>query len=226
MKRSKRYKEADTKREYGKIYGLEDAIEALLSMPRVKFDESLEVSCKLGVDPRQSEQMVRGSIVLPHGIGKTIKVLVFCEPDKESEAKSAGADHIGTKDIIEKITKDGWLDFDYCISTPGMMREVSKLGKVLGPRGLMPSPKTGSVTPNVAYAIKEAKRGKIDFRMDKLACVHVGVGKLSFKKQALVENVRAFIDALVAAKPAASKGEYFKEYHLSCTMSPSVKVAL
>ncbi len=226
MRHSKRYREAEKKREFAKADSLEDAISALLSMPKVKFDETLDLTCKLGVDPKQSEQMVRGSIVLPHGTGKKVRVLVFCEPDKENEAKEAGADHLASKDLVEKILKEGWMEFDYCISTPGMMKEVSKLGKVLGPRGLMPSPKTGSVTANVAYAVKEAKRGKIDFRMDKLACVAVGLGKLSFKKEALVENVRTFVDALVAAKPAAAKGEYLKEYYLSSTMSPSVKVVL
>jgi large subunit ribosomal protein L1 len=170
--------------------------------------------------------MVRGSLVLPHGTGKTVRVLVFCEPEKEAEAKAAGADHIGTKDVVEKILKEGWMEFDCCVSTPGMMKEVSKLGKVLGPRGLMPSPKTGSVTPNVAHAVKESKRGKVDFRMDKFAGVHIGLGKLSFKKEALVENVRAFIDALVAAKPAQAKGDYLKYVYLSSTMSPSVKVII
>ena len=226
MKRSKRYREAEKKRELEKEYTLAEAVELIAKMPRVKFDETIEVSCKLGVDPAQSEQMVRGSLVLPHGTGKTVRVLVFCEPDKESEAKDAGADHIGTKDVLEKILKEGWMEFDCCISTPGMMREVSKLGKVLGPRGLMPSPKTGSVTPNVAHAVKEAKRGKVDFRMDKFAGVHIGLGKLSFKKEALIENVRAFLDALIAARPAAAKGDYLKYVYLSSTMSPSVKVVL
>jgi len=226
MKRSKRYKAAETKRELDKVYSLEDAVASLMAMPAVKFDETLELSCKLSVDVKQTEQAVRGSIVLPHGTGKTVRVLVFCEPEKESEAKEAGADHIGTKDVVDNILKEGWMEFDYCISTPGMMREVSKLGKVLGPRGLMPSPKTGSVTPNVAFAIKEAKRGKVDFRMDKLGCIHIGLGKLSFKKEALLENTKAFIDALLAARPAAAKGEYVKYVFLSRTMSPSVKVAI
>lgn len=226
MKRSKRYKEAEKNREFDKPYLLNEAIDALAKMPRAKFDETLELSCKLGVDTKQTDQAVRGSIVLPHGTGKKVRVLVFCEPDKESEATAAGADYIGTKDVVENILKEGWMEFDCCISTPGMMREVSKLGKVLGPRGLMPSPKTGSVTPNVAHAIKESKRGKIDFRMDKFGCIHIGLGKLSFNKEALIENTKIFIDALLAAKPAASKGEYVKYVFLSSTMSPSVKVAL
>ena len=226
MRRSKRYKEAEKNRVLEKEYTLAEAVELISKMPRVKFDETIEASCKLGVDPAQSEQMVRGSLVLPHGTGKTVRVLVFCEPEKEAEAKAAGADHIGTKDVVEKILKEGWMEFDCCVSTPGMMKEVSKLGKVLGPRGLMPSPKTGSVTPNVAHAVKESKRGKVDFRMDKFAGVHIGLGKLSFKKEALVENVRAFIDALVAAKPAQAKGDYLKYVYLSSTMSPSVKVII
>jgi len=226
MKRSKRYKEAEKGRELEKEYTLDQAVELITKMPRVKFDETIEASCKLGVDPSQSEQMVRGSLVLPHGTGKTVRVLVFCEPDRENEAKAAGADHIGTKDVVEKILKEGWLEFDCCIATPGMMKEVSKLGKVLGPRSLMPSPKTGSVTPNIEHAIKESKRGKVDFRMDKFAGVHIGLGKLSFKKEALVENVRAFLDALLAAKPAQAKGDYVKYVYLSSTMSPSVKVVI
>lgn len=226
MKRSKRYKEAEKGRELEKEYTLDQAVELITKMPRVKFDETIEASCKLGVDPSQSEQMVRGSLVLPHGTGKTVRVLVFCEPDRENEAKAAGADHIGTKDVVEKILKEGWLEFDCCIATPCMMKEVSKLGKVLGPRSLMPSPKTGSVTPNIEHAIKESKRGKVDFRMDKFAGVHIGLGKLSFKKEALVENVRAFLDALLAAKPAQAKGDYVKYVYLSSTMSPSVKVVI
>ncbi len=225
MKRSKRYKEAEKNRELDKVYSLADAVEVLLKMPRTKFDETLELACKLGVDPKQSEQAVRGSLVLPHGTGRSVRVIVFCEPEKEAEAKAAGADHVGTKELVEKINQ-GWTDFDYCVATPAMMKEVSKLGKVLGPRGLMPSPKTGSVTPNIEHAIKESKRGKVDFRMDKFAGIHVGLGKLSFKKEALVENVRAFLDALIAAKPSAAKGDYLKEVFLSGTMSPSVKVAI
>ena len=177
-------------------------------MPQAKFDQTVEVNSKLGADPKQSDQMLRGSVVLPHGTGKDVKVLVFCEPEKEKDARESGADHIGTNETVDKILKDGWTDFDCCISTPSMMRVVSKLGRFLGPRGLMPSPKTGTVTENISYAVKEAKRGKIDFRMDKLGCVHVGVGKVSFTEEAIRENVKAFIDALSAAKPQSIKGDF------------------
>ncbi|MBU1122664.1 MAG: 50S ribosomal protein L1 [Candidatus Omnitrophota bacterium] len=224
--RGKRYSEAVKLVQNDKIYSVEEAIEVLKSLPAPKFDATLNVSCKLNVDSKQSDQMVRGAVVLPHGTGKKVRVLAFCEPEKEAEAKEAGADYIGSEDLINKITKEGWIEFDCCISTPSMMRLVSRLGKVLGPRGLMPSPKTGTVTPNVAFAIGEAKRGKIDFRMDKLGCINVGLGKVSFSKEALVENVKAFMDALVAAKPAAVKGDFIMSFYLSITMSPSVRVVI
>lgn len=226
MKKSKRYSEAVKLADADKGYSIEEAVEVLGNMPRAKFDETLDLSCKLDVDPRQSDQMVRGAVVLPHGTGKKIRVLVFCDHDKEAEAKEAGADYIGSQELADKIAKEGWLDFDYCIATPAMMKVVSKLGRVLGPRGLMPSPKTGTVTDNVAYAIKEAKRGKIDFRMDKFGCIHVGLGKLSFSKEALVENVKSFMDALIAARPSAVKGELIKNVYLSTTMSPSVRIVV
>ena len=222
-KASKRYKEAAKLVEVDKLYSINEAIDLLQKMPRTKFDETVEISCKLDVDPKQSEQMVRGSLVLPHGTGKKVKVLVFCEPEKEPKAKEAGADHIGSQELADKIIKEGWFDFDYCISTPGMMRVVSKLGKVLGPRGLMPSPKTGTVTDNITHAIEEVKRGKIDFRMDKFGCIHVGLGKISFSKEALTDNVRKFIEA---SKPSAVKGELYSTLYLSTTMSPSLRLAL
>ena len=195
-------------------------------MPKTKFDEMVEISGKLGADPKQSDQMVRGSVVLPHGTGKQTKVLVFCEPEKEKDAKEAGADHIGSQETIDKILKEGWTGFDCCISTPSMMRSVSKLGKFLGPRGLMPSPKTGTVTENIAHAISEAKRGKIDFRMDKLGCIHVGVGKLSFSVQDLLDNAKTFVKALAAAKPSTVKGDFIGNLYLSVTMGPAVKFNL
>jgi len=223
---SKRYLEAKKKVEVDKAYPLAEAVEILKSMPHVKFDETVEISGQLGVDPKQSDQMVRGSVVLPHGTGKEVKVLVFCESEKESQAKGSGADYIGSDETVNKILKEGWLDFDCCISTPSMMRVVSKLGKFLGPRGLMPSPKTGTVTENISYAVGEAKRGKIDFRLDKFACIHIGVGKVSFTKEALIENIKAFVDALAAAKPPAAKGDFIGDLFLSTTMSPSIKFTL
>ncbi|MFH1518999.1 MAG: 50S ribosomal protein L1 [Candidatus Omnitrophota bacterium] len=226
MAHSKRYREAEKLVDKNKVYSLNDAVGILKSMPCVKFDEMVEISGKSGADPKQSDQMVRGSVMLPHGTGKQIKVLVFCEPDKENDAKEAGADYIGSQEIIDKILKESWIDFGCCISTPSMMRLTSKLGKFLGPRGLMPSPKTGTVTENVAYAVGEAKRGKIDFRMDKLGCIHAGVGKLSFSTEALTENVKAFVSALAAARPSAVKGDFIKNLYLSTTMSPAIKFSL
>jgi len=223
MAHSKRYLEAKKMVEEDKTYPLAEAVSLLKSLPKSKFDEMAEISGKLGADPKQSDQMVRGSVVLPNGTGKQTKVLVFCEPEKENDAKEAGADHIGSQETIDKILKEGWTDFDCCISTPSMMRSVSKLGKFLGPRGLMPSPKTGTVTENIAHAISEAKRGKIDFRMDKLGCFHVGVGKLSFSDQDLSENVISFVDALVAAKPSSVKGDFIGNLYLSATMGPAIK---
>lgn len=226
MAYSKRYLEAKKMVEEDKVYPLSEAIELLKAMPKLKFDEMVEISGKLEADPKQSDQMVRGFVVLPHGTGKQVKILVFCEPEKENDAKEAGADHIGSQETIDKILKEGWIDFDCCISTPSMMRSVSKLGKFLGPRGLMPSPKTGTVTENVTHAIEEAKRGKIDFRMDKFGCIHAGVGKLSFSHQDLLENVTAFVKALTAARPAAVKGDFISGLFLSATMSPAVKFNL
>lgn len=226
MKRSKRYREAVKVLDSDKIYSIEEAVGVLKNMPHAKFDETLELSVKLGVDPRQSDQMIRGSVVLPHGTGKEIKIIVFCEPDKEQEAKQAGADFVGGQDLVDKIQKENWLDFDYCIATPSMMRVVSKLGKVLGPRGMMPSPKTGTVTDKIEAAVKEAKRGKIDFRLDKFGCINIGLGKISFSEQALVENIRSFVEALFASKTQAVKGDFIKSTYLSTTISPSLQIKL
>jgi large subunit ribosomal protein L1 len=212
--------------EKDKVYSPEEAIEIFKKMSSTKFDQTLEFSCKLNVDPRQSDQMVRGSVILPHGTGKKVKVLVFCEPEKEKEAKEAGADFVGGQELIDKISKENWLDFDYCISTPSMMRFVSKIGKILGPRGLMPSTKTGTVTENISAAVKEVKKGKVNFRMDKFGCIHVGLGKISFSKEALLDNLKAFIEVLKSLKPQAVKGEFIKSSYLSTTMSPSLKIAL
>lgn len=224
MKKSKRYISSRELVEKNKVYSIDQAVEAVKSMPAPKFDATLDFSCKLNVDPRQSEQMVRGAVVLPHGTGKKVRVLVFCESEKESEAKEAGADYTGSQELIDKILKEGWSEFDYCISTPSMMRFVGKLGKFLGPRGLMPSPKTGTVTANLSYAVGEAKRGKIDFRMDKLGCINIGLGKISFSREALVENVDAFIKALESTRPATIKGDFIKTIYLSATMSPALRI--
>ncbi len=224
MKRGKNYKAAEGLVDRNKVYAVAEAIDLLKKLPQTKFDQTVEIACNLNVDPKKSDQMVRGSTVLPHGTGKKVRVLVFCEPEKEKDAKDAGADYVGGEDMVEKISKQNWLDFDYCISTPQMMKVVSRLGKVLGPRGLMPSPKTGSVTENLGFAVNEAKKGKIDFRMDKTGAIQAGVGKISFSQEALVDNVSAFLTALNTARPATVKGDFIKASYISLTMSPSLKI--
>jgi large subunit ribosomal protein L1 len=225
-KKSKRYQAAAKLVDKAQIYSIEEAVSLLKKMPHAKYDETVEASCQVAIDPKQSDQTVRGSVVLPNGTGKKIKVLVFCEPEKETTAKEAGADYLGSQELTDKIMKEGWFEFDCCISTPGMMKMVSKLGKVLGPRGLMPSPKTGTVTENISYAVQEAKRGKIDFRMDKASCIHVGLGKISFSEKQLNENIKAFVDALIAAKPQSIKGDFLKSIYLSTTISPSMRLKI
>ncbi|OQX85373.1 MAG: 50S ribosomal protein L1 [Candidatus Latescibacteria bacterium 4484_7] len=221
MKAGKRYRESIAKIDRAREYPLEEAIEVLKNIPRAKFDETVEFSAKLGVDPKHADQQVRGTVLLPHGTGKDVRVLVFAKGEKEQEARDAGADYVGATDLAEKI-KEGWFDFDVAIATPDMMSEVGKLGRVLGPRGLMPNPKSGTVTFDVAKAVKEAKAGKIEYRVDKGANIHVPVGKISFDTHKLVENVRALVLELLRAKPAAAKGKYIKSVHLSTTMGPSV----
>lgn len=225
MAKGKRYKAIMEKVEKNRYYSLEEAIEVLKGVPGPKFDQTVEVSCKLNVDPKKSDQMVRSSVVLPHGLGKKIKVLVFCKGEKEKEAKSAGADYVGSEELIEKI-KSGWFDFDVAIATPDMMREVGKVGKILGPRGLMPSPKTATVTENVVQAVKEAKAGKLDFKMDRSGNVNVGIGKLSFEKEKLLENIRAFLKALMKSRPSSVKGQFIKKLSLSSSMGPGLKIEL
>lgn len=224
MKRGKKYLERLKGVDKDKVYSLSEAIDVLKAYSPIGFDETLDAGGRLGADPKNSEQAIRGAVVLPHGTGKASRVLVFCEPARENEAKEAGADYIGSDEIIEQITKKGWSDFDSCISTPAMMKTVSRLGKFLGPRGLMPSPKTGTVTDNVVTAISEAKKGKVSFRMDKIGCIHAGLGKLSFEKKKLIDNTEAFILALKAARPQSIKGQFIKSFYLSTTMGPSVKV--
>jgi large subunit ribosomal protein L1 len=207
----------------GRDYGITEAVAAVRSASYVKFDEMVEVALNLGVDPRHADQMVRSSVVLPHGTGKTKRILVFAQGEKIKEAEGAGADHVGGKDLVDKIN-GGWLEFDAVISTPDMMREVGKLGRVLGPRGLMPNPKTGTVTFDVAKAVDEIKGGKLDFRVDKNGVVHAPVGRISFDEQQLVDNARAMFEAVMRAKPAATKGKYVKSAFLTSTMGPSVRV--
>lgn len=211
------------KLEEGKEYALEEAIGKVKELAYTKFDETVDLAFNLGVDPRKSDQMVRGTVVLPHGTGKSVRVLVFAKGEKEKEARDAGADYAGAEDLVEKITK-GWLDFDKVVATPDIMGLVGRLGKVLGPRGLMPNPKLGTVTFDVAKAVKEIKAGKVEYRAEKAGVVHVPIGKVSFDSQKLVENAKAIIDSVVKAKPSTSKGKYLKKLSVSSTMGPGLKV--
>jgi large subunit ribosomal protein L1 len=223
MKPGKRYRESAAKVDRTREYPIDEAVEVLKGFPPSKFDETVEFSANLGVDPKHADQQVRGTVLLPHGTGKTIRVLVLARGEKEQEAKSAGADNVGSVEFIEKI-KEGWFDFDVAIATPDMMGEVGKLGKLLGPRGLMPNPKSGTVTFDVAKAVKEAKAGKIEYRVDKGANIHVPVGKISFEKQKLVDNIKALAQELIRAKPSSAKGKYIKSMYISSTMGPSLAI--
>ena len=205
-------------------YVLQDAVPLLQKVKFAKFDETVEVTLRLGVDPKHADQMVRGTVVLPHGLGKSKKVLVICGPDKHKEAEGAGADFVGGEDMVEKIQKENWTDYDAVVATPDMMRAVGKLGKVLGPRGLMPNPKTGTVTTDVARAVQEVKAGKVEFRTDKTALVHVPVGKMSFEAQKLIENATTVISSIIKAKPVAAKGKYIKGATLSSSMGPGIQI--
>jgi len=225
VKITKKQKSIKDSVDLQKEYSIEEAIETLQGMPKAKFDETVEVSCKLNVDPKKSDQMFRGSVVLPSGLGKEVRVLVFCKGEKERGAKDAGADYVGGEDLVEKI-KSGWMDFDVAIAAPDMMREVGKIGKMLGPRGLMPSPKNGTVTDQLAKVIKESKAGKLDYRMDKTGTINVGLGKVSFPKDELARNIDSFLESLLGVKPASSKGQFLKRVILSTTMSPGLTIAL
>jgi large subunit ribosomal protein L1 len=202
---------------------IEDAVPLMQKVKFAKFDETVELAMRLGVDPKHADQMVRGTVVLPHGLGKSKKVLAIAGPEKQKEAQEAGADHVGGEELVEKI-QGGWMDFDAVVATPDMMRAVGKLGKVLGPRGLMPNPKTGTVTPNIAQAVKEIKAGKVEFRVDKTGIVHAPVGKLSFPAQSLIENTHALVDSVVRAKPPAAKGKFLKSVTMSSTMGPGIVI--
>jgi len=217
----KKYRAALEKIEPNRKYNLDSAIAKVKEIAFAKFDETVELTVWLGVDPRKADQLVRGTLVLPHGLGKSKTVLVIAQGDKLREAEEAGADIVGGEDIVNRI-KGGWTDFDAVIATPDMMRLVGQLGKVLGPRGLMPNPKTGTVTPDVTTAVKETKAGKVEYRVDKTGVIHVGVGKVSFEPEKLRDNAKALLDAVVKAKPATAKGKYVKKVNLAATMSPGV----
>ncbi len=222
-KLTKNQKAAQAKVDFSKIYKLDEAAALVKDITFTKFDASVDIDIRLGVDPRKSNQMVRGVVTLPHGTGKTVRVLVLCTPDKENEAKAAGADYVGLDEYVEKI-KGGWTDVDVIICTPNVMAKVGALGRILGPRGLMPNPKTGTVTMEVGKAVSEVKAGKIDFKVDKYGIVHTSIGKVSFTPEQLIDNAKEFISTIVKLKPAASKGTYVLSVYLSSTMSPGIAV--
>jgi large subunit ribosomal protein L1 len=222
-KLTKKQKEAESKFDKSKAYGLLEAVDAIKAMTYTKFDASVDLDIRLGVDPRKANQMVRGTVTLPHGTGKKIRVLVLCTPDKEDEAKTAGADYIGLDDYIDKI-KQGWTDIDVVITMPPVMPKIGPLGKILGPRGLMPNPKTGTVTMEIGKAIREVKAGKIDFKVDKFGIIHASVGKVSFNRDQLVDNARELLQTIMKLKPSAAKGTYMRSVYISSTMSPGVQV--
>jgi large subunit ribosomal protein L1 len=226
QKRSKRFKKAQELVEASKAYSLKSAVELLAKFPKAKFNETIDLAFRLGVDPKQSDQMVRGTVPLPHGSGKTVRVLVFAKGGAAADAaKAAGAEYVGYEDMIKKC-QEGWNDFDVAVATPEAMAEVRKLGKVLGPRGLMPNPKTGTVTDDTAKAVKEVKAGRVEFKVDKTGNVHVAVGKASFNASQIEENARAVIDAVIKAKPSAARGHYINAVTLSTSMSPGVPLDL
>ncbi|MBR2349838.1 MAG: 50S ribosomal protein L1 [Clostridia bacterium] len=223
MKKGKNYKDSLKLYDKSKNYETAEAIDLALQTAKAKFDETIEISVKLGVDPRHADQQVRGVVVLPNGTGKTVKVLVIAKGAKADEALAAGADIVGAEEIIAKI-QGGWFDFDTCVTTPDMMGQVGRLGKLLGPKGLMPTPKSGTVTMDVTKAIKDIKAGKVEYRVDKTAIIHCPIGKKSFGQEKLVENMNVLMDAIIKAKPAAAKGTYLKSIVLSSTMGPGIKV--
>ena len=224
MAASRRFREAFAKVDREKAYALAEAVAVLKDLPAAKFDETVDVAINLGVDPKHADQMVRGAVVLPHGLGKSARVLVFAKGEKEHEARNAGADFVGAEDLAQKIQNENWLDFDRVIATPDMMGVVGRLGRILGPRGIMPNPKLGTVTMDVATAVREQKAGKVEYRVDKTGIIHVPVGKRSFSAEQLVANASALIDVVMRAKPASSKGAYVKKITLSSTMGPGIRI--
>ena len=225
MKKGKRYSEAAKLIEKTNLYDLEEAVSLVKKSASAKFDETIEAHLRLGVDGRHADQQVRGAVVLPHGTGKTVKVLVFAKGDKVDEALAAGADYAGGDELVPKIQNDGWLDFDVVVATPDMMGVVGRLGRVLGPKGLMPNPKAGTVTMDVTKAVNDIKAGKIEYRLDKSNIIHVPIGKASFSEEQLTDNFQTLIDAVIKAKPSAAKGQYLKSVVIASTMGPGVKLS-
>ncbi len=223
-RRGKRYEDAAKLVDRTRLYDPEEAVRLVKAVARAKFDETVEAALRLAVDPKHADQVVRGTVVLPHGTGRAVRVLVFAKGDKAKEAEAAGADYVGAEDLIQRIQQEGWTDFDVAVATPDLMGQVGRLGRILGPRGLMPNPKAGTVTFDVGRAVREIKAGKIEFRVDKAGVVHAPIGKASFSDQALLENFAALLDAVVRARPAAVKGQYIRTIALSPTMGPSVRV--
>lgn len=223
MKHGKKYQDSIKLIEKQKLYDPREGIETVLSTAKAKFDETVEASIRLGVDPRHADQQVRGAVVLPHGTGKTVRVLVFAKGDKAKEAEAAGADFVGDDDLVKKIQTENWFGFDVCVATPDMMGTIGRIARILGPKGLMPNPKSGTVTMDVAKAISDIKAGKVEYRVDKTSIVHVPVGKVSFGVDKLQENLNTLMDAVIKAKPAAAKGTYIKSLVLSTTMGPGVR---
>lgn len=223
-KKGKNYIESAKLVEKNTLYTVEEALDLVLKTSKAKFDETIELHVKLGVDPRHADQQVRGAVVLPHGTGKTVKVLVFAKGEKAKEAEAAGADYVGAEEYLEKIQKENWFDFDVAVATPDMMGVVGRLGRVLGPKGLMPNPKSGTVTFDVEKAINDIKAGKVEYRVDKTSIVHVPIGKKSFDGAKLTDNFKALMEALIKAKPSAAKGQYLKSVTVASTMGPGVKI--
>ena len=224
MKHGKKYREGAKLIDRAKLYETSEALDLCVKTGTAKFDETVELHVKLGVDGRHADQQVRGAIVLPNGTGKSVRVLVICKPEKEEDAKAAGADFVGGEEMVQKIQGENWMDFDVLIATPDMMGQVGRLGRLLGPRGLMPNPKAGTVTPDVGRAVTEAKAGKIEYRLDKTNIIHCPIGKVSFGTEKLQENFNTLMDAIVKAKPAAAKGQYVRSCVVSSTMGPGVKI--
>ena len=224
MKHGKKYVDGAKLIERSRLYDTQEALDLCVKTGTAKFDETVEVHVKLGVDGRHADQQVRGAIVLPHGTGKTVRVLAICKPEKEDEARAAGAEFVSGNDMIQKIQSEGWMDFDVVVTTPDMMGMVGRLGKVLGPRGLMPNPKAGTVAPDIARAITEAKAGKIEYRLDKTNIIHCPIGKISFGTEKLTENFNTLLEAINKAKPAAAKGQYIRSCVVAATMGPGVKI--